>query len=378
MLPADEDGTAIHNHMQPVFYDPSLPYDKNFENGPVISHRPISVPRRRLTHTYPFLDFQLNTPFGIPAGPLLNSSFVEAAFLLGFDVVHYKTQRSDPFPVNEFPNVLSVEIPGQLTPKLAEKPLIGRPVTDSPARELSITNSFGNPSKGPDFWQADMKKALSYQGEGQLLIASVVGTIKKHFTPDDYYKDFALTALLARQAGAKVIEVNLSCPNVASEGVLCYSPEAVERIVRLTKEKIGDTHLLMKLGYFTADQEDLLTDIVKRSLPFISGIAAINTIAAPVIDEKGKQALPGKGRLKSGICGAGIREAGLDMIARLTRVRERLKAGFAIIGVGGVMSARDFLAYRARGADVVQSATGAMWNPDLGHEIWKELEEQHA
>lgn len=340
----------------------------------MISHHPISVPKRHITHTYRFLDFDLNMPFGIPAGPLPNAAFVESAFMLGFDVVHYKTQRSIPFQSNVFPNVLFVDIPGQLTPELAKKPLKGSLTTERKKTEISITNSFGNPSKGPDFWQADMKKALASQGNGQLLIASVVGTIQKGFTPEDYYRDFAKTAALAMETGVKVIEVNLSCPNVAGEGILCYTPEAVEKIVRLTKERLGNTHLLMKIGYYTHEQQDLLENIVKRSLPFVSGIAAINTIAAPVIDEQGKQALPGKGRLMSGICGAGIREAGLDMVHRLSQIREKIGKDFAIVGVGGVMTPQDFQEYRKKGADVVQSATGAMWNADLAYEVWKENE----
>lgn len=42
---------------------------------------------------------------------------------------------------------------------------------------------------------------------------------------------------------------------------------------------------------------------------------------------------------------------------------------FAIIGVGGVMTPEDYLEYKNAGADIVQSATGAMWNPYLAQEI---------
>ena len=218
-------------------------------------------------------------------------------------------------------------------------------------------------------WQKDMKKAMSYAKKGQLLIASVVGTIQKGFSDDDYYGDFAYTAGLANETGVKVIEVNLSCPNVANEGVLCYSPNAVETICRKIKEKIGKTKLLAKIGYFTTDQNKLLEKIVNKISPFVDGIAAINTIAAPIVDINGNQALPGPQRLKSGVCGAGIKWAGIDMVKRLAGIRNKLKKDFAIIGVGGVMTPKDFLDYRKAGADLVQSATGAMWNPYLAYDI---------
>ena len=39
------------------------------------------------------------------------------------------------------------------------------------------------------------------------------------------------------ETGVKVIEVNLSCPNVANEGIVCYSKDAVLSICKKTKEK---------------------------------------------------------------------------------------------------------------------------------------------
>ena len=57
------------------------------------------------------------------------------------------------------------------------------------------------------------------------------------------------------------------------------------------------------------------------------------------------------------------------MIKRLKRIRENLKKDFAIVGVGGVMTPADYFEYRKQDADLVQSATGAMWNPYLAKEI---------
>lgn len=64
-----------------------------------------------------------------------------------------------------------------------------------------------------------------------------------------------------------------------------------------------------------------------------------------------------------------IKWAGLEMTERLEKARAGLGARFAIIGCGGVTIPFDFKEYRDRGADVVMSATGAMWNPYLAHEI---------
>ena len=113
----------------------------------------------------------------------------------------------------------------------------------------------------------------------------------------------------------------------------------------------------------------MLEQIVSDVAPHLNAISVINTISAPVVDANGEQALPGPNRLKSGVCGASIKWAGLDMVKRLDEFRKTSGLSYEIIGVGGVMSVDDFNEYRSAGADVVQSATGAMWNPNLAAEI---------
>ncbi len=350
-------------------YDPAKSYEENFTQGPYGAFRDETVYKELEHPTQTFLGFPVNLPFGIPSGPLLNSHYLKAAFEKGFDVLHYKTQRTGFFPVNDFPNVLFVHPRGDLTLEKAKQALIGDTQTPSSLSQLSITNSFGIPSRGPEYWQEDMKKALSYVKNGQLLIGSVVGTIREGMTEETYFNDFALAAKLAAETGIKVIEINLSCPNVASEGVICYTREFVKKITQRSKEAIGDIPLIVKVGYYSLEQEELLMTIINDISPFISGIAAINTISATVVTKNGKQALPGKGRLKSGICGASVKWAGIDMVKRLKIIREKVKKEFAIIGVGGVMTAKDYGDYQDVGADLIQSATGAMWNPFLAQEI---------
>ena len=61
------------------------------------------------------------------------------------------------------------------------------------------------------------------------------------------------------------------------------------------------------------------------------------------------------------------------MVRRLKKLREEFGYSYTIIGVGGVMNAEDFFEYREAGADIVMSATGAMWNPYLAKEIKERL-----
>ena len=355
-----------------VMFDPAKTFDDNFDNGPFpMSERPPYVNSGE--PAYDFLGFKLNAPFGIGAGSLPTSKHVRYAFERGYDAVTYKTQRSVPFPANEFPNVTFLDVEGDLTLDKLAKPLVGHLTTDKPVEELTITNSFGNPSRGPEMWQADQQKAAAAAGIGQLAIGSVVGTIQAGFSESDYFDDFARTAKLAVEAGMPVIEVNLSCPNVANEGVLCYNPAAVYDILSRVKAEIGDVPLIAKIGYFTPEQQPLLEKMVEDCKDLVAAWSAINTLVATVVDENGEQLLAGPGRLKSGACGAGIKWAGLDMVKRLDSLRKDKGYDYQIIGIGGVMTPDDFHEYRAAGADLVQCVTAAMWNDNLAAEVKETL-----
>jgi dihydroorotate dehydrogenase len=205
-----------------------------------------------------------------------------------------------------------------------------------------------------------------------MLVVSVVGTAQPNGSLEELAADYALAAVWAKEAGAEAIEANLSCPNVCSgEGSLFQSPEAIRLISVALKNGLGTTPFLLKLGFL--NQPALVEEVVRVAAENgAAGLAAINTIPAKVLDDQRQQALPGEGRLVSGICGAGIKEAGLEMLSRLIQARKRLgltSTEFTLIGVGGVMTGSDVLDYLKLGVDGVQSGTGAMWNPYLARDF---------
>lgn len=353
------------------FYDPKRDWDDNFDNGPFFDTIPELV--RKGEPQYSFLGHKIYSPFGIASGTLPTSRHMAAAFQWGYDVNHYKSQRSGEFPVNKFPNMIPIEASGDITLEQAEQGFTMADDFPDDVTQIAATNSFGIPSRDPSYWQEDMKKAVASAGKGQLMIASALGTIKPGFSPADYWQDFANTAKLMADTGVSIVEVNLSCPNIATEGVICYTPEASIEICRRSKEAIGNTDLLVKLGYYSDSQQGLLESIIAEISPYVSGISVINTIAAKVYDKHGNQALPGEGRLKSGLVGAPIKWAGLDMVRRLAALRDKHGYNYEIVGVGGVVKPADFFEYREAGADLVQACTGPLWNPNLAHEIAQQL-----
>lgn len=359
------------------FYDPFATFEENFERGPFGLFAEGAPYVHEGTPREDFLGEAVFTPFGIAAGPLLNARYCEAAFRHGFDVNVYKTVRSRAHAVHAFPNTLAVHVDGPLTLERAAHPVFAdADFGDALAggAPVSITNSFGVPSRDPAQWQPDMAAAVASAGPGQVLVASFQATLPEVSVGADamereaaYVADHVLTARLVAETGARVMELNLSCPNEGTASLLCFERRSVARIVRAVKDAIGDTPLVLKLAYFPDDGE--LARFVAATSGTVQGYAAVNTIPAKLLGRDGRQALPGEGRAVGGVCGPAIAWAGLDMVRRLVHIREQGDEDFAVIGVGGVGDGDGYLAMRHAGADAVFSATGAMFDPMLGRTI---------
>jgi dihydroorotate dehydrogenase (NAD+) catalytic subunit len=355
--------------LQAPFYDPLRSYENNYDHGPFGAFADHDTFVQDGEPSFEFHGNKVYLPLGIPAGPLLNSAFCAAAFQKGFDIAVYKTVRAGVFASHPFPNVLAVHPAGDLDFDTLSRPVIA---DDQYSEPLSITNSFGVPSKAADVWQTDVQKAVASAGKGQVLVLSFMGTVVPNQTQQEFVDDCVHSAKLAHETGAKVLETNLSCPNIGNEGLVCYNLDVTEQVAKGIRAVIGNTPLILKVGYYKSDADmERLAEITNA---YADGVSGINTLQAEVRTASGEQALPGSpARLRSGVCGAGIKWAGIEFVKRMKAIKEKRGYTFSLEGVGGVTVPSDFTEYRDAGADVVMTATGAMWNPYLAQDIKKSL-----
>ncbi|HSD98879.1 MAG TPA: hypothetical protein VLB73_04265 [Patescibacteria group bacterium] len=344
------------------FYDPGKSWEDNWKDGPFGAFADNKVYKNKGKPEYEFLDQKVFLPFGIASGPLFNSKFIKGALDKGFDIVIQKTVRSRNKPSNQWPNVVQLNIKGQLSLNKATKGVYAKKRFTQP---LTITNSFGNPSHVPDIWQPDLKKSVGYIGKGQMLICATEGTPDGSGSERQFIEDWVTTARLVKETGCKILEANTSCPNEGSSSLLCFDIAKTQKVLEAIKNEVGNMPLVVKVAYFPNYEQ--LKKLVKAVGDIVDCISCINTIPTKVIDKKGNEVLPG--RLIAGACGDGVRWAGLDMVANLKKIREDLQMNFTIIGMGGVMLPKHYKKYRDTGADVVMSATAAMWNPYFAQEI---------
>jgi len=343
-------------------YDIHKSYLDNSNEGPFFN-RP--VPERLWppeSEWIDFLGYKVASPIGVPAGPLLNSKWTTLAGRLGFDIPTYKTIRSYEHPSHPLPNVMFVETKGELTRDQmggVVAPLSGEP---NEMEQLAITNSFGNPSRSLDYLQMDIHLATHALEKGQVLIVSVFGTGE---TRQELQEDFVRAALVAKEAGAPIIEANFSCPNVSSGGTLFHDPELSYELADAIVKAVSPMPVVIKMGIF------LSTDNMQRVLKSLSqagvrAICGINTVPMKVITDGNKPAL-GENRLQSGICGSPIRPLALEFLDQAKKIITDQKLDLDIFGCGGITEPKHFDEFLSCGAKAALTATGMMWDPFLAY-----------
>lgn len=317
-------------------------------------------------------------PVGVPASVLTaDSRWIRYFHDHGFNVITFKTVRSQLWEALPYPNWVFLDdadeplapgVPsGQITKHGDDATYLRN------LRAFSMANSFGVPSKTPQTWAVELRRAVELLGPDAMLIVSVMGSSKTSDPPETLVDDFVQVARLALEAGAPAIELNLSCPNtldldVPDAGVkapLCDSVADTHRVVSAVADALnGAVPLVAKLGYLPLPR---LREMVEALSPHVRAFSGINTFQVRLESRRGSPTF-GQREL-AGISGIALRHLALDFVRSLSALREELDLPYEILGMGGVMDAADVFALLAAGADAVQTATAAAINPNLPMEI---------
>ncbi|MGY2128169.1 dihydroorotate oxidase [Blastococcus sp. SYSU DS0617] len=366
-LAGQADLLAVHGVLSPM-YDVLGGFRDNLARplGPRLTERPTAGSRR-----WSLLGRRIGFPIGVPACVLNGSeAWVRHNVANGWNVLTYKTVRGRAHPANEQPNWVFAARETASLPPGADADVVADPWDWVPpgTPAVSSVNSFGVPSPEPEEWMADLERALHAVGNEQLLLVSVMGEDADGTgRVADLAADFARTARMAQEAGAPVVELNLSCPNTldrSSSGVkppLCLDPDATVTVVDTVRRALDDrTGLVAKLSWL---DEPRLRALVPELAPLVDGIAGINTVQSRVRRSDGTPTFPG--RELAGLSGIAVREPALDFTRRLVALRDGGGVPFDVLAMGGVTDPASFEALFAAGADAVQSAAGAFADPFL-------------
>ena len=337
-------------------YDRQRSYDWNCEHVPA----PVDVNVPDVPGDWTFCGLPVDSPLGIPAGPLLNGKWCLYYASLGFDVVTYKTVRSGARECYPLPNLQPV-LCEQITDSMTELPA----TTDM---QGSWAVSYGMPSKVPSDWRADIEATRNALPSGKLLSVSVVATVQDDWSLNDLAADYAQCAKWAVESGADIIETNFSCPNVATcDGQLYQQPSDARNVTATVRDAIGTVPLVVKIGHVPTNAEAMsLLDALGSN---VDGIAMTNSVATRVRNADGVL-FDGQ---KRGICGAAIFDASLAQLRMFAEAIRARELDVELVGVGGINKAEHVERYLAAGAQACHIATAAMVDPGIAMEIRRSI-----
>lgn len=341
-------------------YDINKTFEENFSNPSFPSINPPTRIWPDRSQWISLLGYSLASKIGAAACAATTGKGIALLAQLGFDVLTYKTIRRQAYPTHPLPNIVHLECEKLLDYSDLKEVLLTKDKLEKINDKIAISNSFGNGCLEPMIVMQDIASAKNSLAKGQVLIVSVYG---EGDSLQSMSQDFAAAALMAKEAGADILELNFSCPNLIKSGEpLYWSIEYISQITACVAKCVSDTPILLKLGLLHEHQSPLNL-LISAARAGASGISAINSVSMRVLN---KSHCPAFGeRICSGVSGYPIRYLALQCVKKLVQINQTEKLNLVILGMGGITIPEHFNEFLNVGADIALSATGMMWNPYL-------------
>ena len=208
---------------------------------------------------------------------------------------------------------------------------------------MGMLNCVGLQNKGVDYFCAHIYPQLKDIRTNW--IVNVSGS-----SPDDYAE---CAARIDRLAHVPAIELNISCPNVKDGGMAFgVSCAGAESVVRAVRERYSKT-LIVKLSPNVTDIAEIARAVEAAGADAVS---LINTLMGTAVDIERRRRVLSIGT--GGLSGPCIKPVALRMVLQ---VRKAVR--LPIVGLGGIMTARDALEFLMCGATAVEVGTANFVDP---------------
>lgn len=253
---------------------------------------------------------------------------------------------------SEYESLMDVDALGALyTKAVTPEPRPGNEVPRIVETPSGMLNSIGLANPGLEAFVRD--KLPELRSRICPVVVNVAGA-----SEDDYLR---VLDRLEAEDGIGGYEINVSCPNV-SHGGLAFGtdPALVERLTaRLSRSLRSGRPLIVKLS-------PNVTDIAEVARAAQAGgadaVSCINTLVGMAIDVERRR--PRLARGTGGLSGPAIRPVGVACVWRVSRA-----VTIPVIGIGGILEARDALEYLLAGARAVQVGTGNFRTPETAARV---------
>ena len=223
------------------------------------------------------------------------------------------------------------------------KPRLGNPCPRIVETDSGMINSIGLQNVGVENFIKDKLPFL--RKFNTPVIVNIAG-----FTVDE----FCELAKRLNVKGVSGLELNISCPNVKYSSKVKFSHDA-KLTYQVTKRVRKNTKLplIVKLSPDVTD----ITLIAKACEEAgADAVSLINTFPAMAIDTEAKK--PILGNVEGGLSGPAIKPIALRLV---WKVYQKIK--IPIIGMGGIISAKDAIEFMIAGAKGIAVGTANFINP---------------
>lgn len=220
-----------------------------------------------------------------------------------------------------------------------------------------VLNCVGLQNPGVEAFIAD---ELPYMRTlGCAVIANAAGSV---------LSDYERIAERLSDTDVDMIELNISCPNVKSGGMAFgVLPKSVEEVTAAAKKHCKKP-LIVKLSPNVADIADNARAAEQGGADAIS---LINTITGMAVDLASRR--PVLDNVTGGLSGPCVKPVALRMVRQVYKAVK-----LPVIGIGGIMTARDVLEFILCGATAVEVGTANMCDPLASLNIVDGLEREMA
>ncbi|MCX5840230.1 MAG: dihydroorotate dehydrogenase [Deltaproteobacteria bacterium] len=243
---------------------------------------------------------------------------------------------------------------------LSLKPRMGNPPPRIVETPCGMLNAVGLQNVGVN---AFIREKLPFLNQFDLpVIANIFGE-----SVEEYGK---VAEILSQASGVHGLEVNISCPNVKKGGITFgANPDMAADVTRRVKAST-DLPVIVKLTPNVTDITEIAESVEAAGADAIS---LINTITGMSVDIERR--VPHLRNITGGLSGPAIKPVALRMVWQVIQ-----RVSVPVIGLGGIMTARDALEFLIVGARAVQVGTAHFIHPHAAIDILEGIEdylEQH-
>ena len=243
------------------------------------------------------------------------------------------------------------QLGGLVTKGLSPRPRKGNPperIVETPAGML---NAIGLQNVGVDAFLADKLPAL--RAYDTAVVANVFGETEAEYVE--------VCAKLDAAQGVAAIELNVSCPNTEAGGMVFGNDAgSLGRITRACR-RATRLPLWVKLSPNVTD----IREIAKAAeAEGADAVSLVNTFVGMAIDVDKRR--PVLANVSGGLSGPAIRPLAVWMTWQVRRA-----VSIPIVGMGGIMTARDAMEFILAGASAVQVGTANFVDPRAAVDVAK-------